>query len=1083
MIRIQNRIRRVLAMKIARTPLAFIIIIVLVLSSYWGCAKMEGDRYDNEPPVVTFVNTPKDGNIDSLDATMVYDMPFTFLRDSLGQYEPITLVSFPSLEVLDTTLDVAMDPSYTVGTVEDIYGNTYFVDTDFSIDYEESALTVLEGSGMKDSTWTETDNPAVADTTVEGIYYTIEIHVYLIDFKLNTPSFYIFSYAPSVHWTGSDADGFVEGYYYADIEVDRTANPNYNPEIEKNNIPDDAWVFTLSTSAVINLLSEEGEITEHVVYVKCVDDKGLESAVVFRTFYRSNQAPNTPLLKWEEQPDTRYAIINAINTAIDTAVIDSSPVWPDSNIYEYSLGDFAYDTLFCMDNVTPNWLGIKLRWKGTDPDDKELIIIPLDFTYTLEKLDSVDVPNFTYYDYSETIFSPDGAWVTEMTDFSTRTETDTVWSEQKSITITHLETADYRFRVWSRDDGLEPSVSPAFLYFFCIKPLHLDIDSAGAIIVYDETAVMPGPLEYMPIAEVDSFYCIMLNNLQDDVNSALAPLGSQYGYDFSWESLYDYTSDVVYWENNVGLPQKTIPYSLIHKYRLVIHYADDHKNFPPGAEYMDKRDKLYSKYLDTGGRIWFNGRCLMFASFGESSGDSAEWSIQNDFLEDYLKLDNRYAPRWPINLPFEFTGANKAVDFLDDLAIDTVKRNVLYPSPFVQTLPDITGGLPEIDWMGRSEDVTTLYYFNSITADTFNVLRENVPAIVKYWDSSPPMPEPTGTNCFITVPTENLTEVITIYNYSKEQYEVNGNIIDGNPDGEVVSFSEDEIYVSYPNVSFTYEDANVAVLDKNDMNVYDQKLFSNPSFNGCWLETERYNPEFLSPADIINVTRQDTATEIIEQRDLFNVRIGYKTDKNVDTSYAEVVNSSSPGWEASNPAYFLPQPDSCILRIKRFLVNYDSMTITNVTKNNASATFARELVRWNSYIHYQDIVIHTNGVEWSVDDELAVDYKYRLYWEKGDELQVTYVSDLYWEYGDDVKVTYNYNPMTNQHLKPVAIRYEDNPFGEYGFPVLYYRTAMFTFPLFFMENPIGADGLGPVDRTFREMLIWFLYPYVHTGEL
>ncbi|MBL7190345.1 hypothetical protein ISS30_01520 [bacterium] len=1107
-------------MKQARTPLSFILIFILVIASYIGCARMEGERNVNKAPEVFFVNTPKDASLDTAASNWVYDMPFILFGhtdkalpldpdSAFSLYDtPDTLVKFPALQVLDTTLYVTMEEAPTV--VTDITGAVFTQAQDpagpgdYYIDYTCGTILILDQVRMPDSMWVEINNPAAADTFLvngDTAYYKIEIFIYFIDFKLNTPNFYVFSYAPQVHWYGTDPDGFVEGYYYADIKITPDMT-NFNPNTYI--VPDDQWVFTHMTSTVISLLSEEGDTTEHVIYIKCIDDQNLESSVKYRTFFRSNQAPNTPLIKWEEQPDTRYNVVNAIDSvltidsmivAYDSLVIDSSVTPWDTTfygpIYRYLVDAVRYDTLFCLENVTPNWLGIKIRWKGDDPDDKELYTIPLEFTYTLEKIDSLEFEG-SVFDPNDLVFTQDGAYTLELPVFSTRTSSDTSWSDTKNITFDSLETGNYRFSVWSRDDGLEPSKCPAVIYFYCIKPTF-----ENAIILYDETKETGGAMQYSNGAAIDSFYFNMLEKLQDDVNDSLQFYiwSDEFGYDFSD------STDVLYWHNPNFSSSQLIPYSLINKYRLIIHYSEDHKQQQASLAFVNNRDKLYSRYLDIGGRVWIIGRNLFYGSFRQTSThpDSAQlFGVNNDLLEDYFKIDSRYVTiGFPyVTNPYEFTKADKAINAVDDLEIDTVKSNSLYP---IAPRPAVIGGLPEVDWMGRSNDVTTLYYFYSITADTFNALRENDTAVVNYWKpitgwngkNIPPLPlsnAPDGENCFITIKNNNLTGLSPIYdgysvkNTSKETVTFNNTTFPGNPYGEVVSFEDDQLYVSYENISFEFDDDSVTVLDANDQNIFNQKLYTNPSISGCWLRTKRYEQQFASPSDIINVTRGDTAKSIVQTRDLYDVQITYDLNKIIQTNFVSVVTNTSPGW--SSAYYFLPNPDSCIIRVKKFVFDYNALNLVNNTKGGVTASYSRELTRAAPFIYYQDIVVHTNGTTWASTDDISANYQYRLYWEKGDELQVIYTTNLYWENSDVILTAYTFNPVTNSHLKPVAIRYEDNPWNQQGYPMLYYRTSMFTFPLFFMDNtPADGQTLGPVDKTFRHMLIWFLYPYVHYGEL
>ncbi len=219
-----------------------------------------------------------------------------------------------------------------------------------------------------------------------------------------------FSYAPVVYWRGRDADGFVEYFSYADV-IDATAL--VDPEYYIDFIPEEDWVRTEATFDTVYLLTETGQVTEHVFYVKCTDDRGQESPVIFRTFYRSNEPPRVPEIKWATAPDDSFA-----NDAI------------------------MRDTLYVLDNVTDTWPGLSFVWRSSDPDDRDLYQIPLEFRYYLEK-----TPHDTIWQ-----------WVSSN------------WTGSQELQIAGLETGHYTLSVWARDDGFEMSERPASITFDVYKP-------------------------------------------------------------------------------------------------------------------------------------------------------------------------------------------------------------------------------------------------------------------------------------------------------------------------------------------------------------------------------------------------------------------------------------------------------------------------------------------------------------------------------------------------------------------------------------------------------------------------------------
>ncbi|MBM3325825.1 MAG: hypothetical protein FJY65_02420 [Calditrichaeota bacterium] len=220
----------------------------------------------------------------------------------------------------------------------------------------------------------------------------------------------VFSYAPVVYWKGRDPDGFVEYFLYADI-IDSTAlaDPDYYIPF----IPAEAWRRTEASSDTIFLLTTPGQVTQHIFYLKCVDDRGAESAVIYRRFFRTNKPPNVPRIKWFTAPDDSF------NTDIRLR-----------------------DTLYVLDRTTEIWSGLGFTWRSSDPDDRDLYKIPLEYRYYLEK-----VPHDTIWQ-----------WVARD------------WTIRQDLVFSGLETGHYRFTVWVRDDSYELSARPASADFDVYKP-------------------------------------------------------------------------------------------------------------------------------------------------------------------------------------------------------------------------------------------------------------------------------------------------------------------------------------------------------------------------------------------------------------------------------------------------------------------------------------------------------------------------------------------------------------------------------------------------------------------------------------
>lgn len=993
-----------------------ITIILCALASILGCA-LSGDKNPNLPPIINFVNNIKDANQDSSTASWVLNMPFTLYGydsntgTTFSLYnQPYQLVQFPDLIVGPDTMKVELVPGEPI-TIKSINGadttiyspGTDYVISDFSTLIIQ-AKTLAQGGSMKDTSWAEVPVAEIADTFVvaagETTWFNIDTLTYLADFKISTPNYSVFSYAPAINWFGQDPDGFVEYYEYADIDENFAPTAMDNPAGYIPSIPASKWVQTNLTSTTIYLLSQAGDTTEHVVYIRCYDNDGAVSQVQYRTFFRSNQAPNTPQIKWDEMTDTEYDTVNYID--LETI----NPVNP---------ADAVYDTLFCLDETNPNWNGIILRWRGDDPDDKELYTIPLNFTYSLDMADI------------------NGDFIINIPEFSNDT-----LSDVQDITIIGLETGWYRFTVYSIDDGFEQSVYPAVLYFRCVKPALIDPDLAHSILIYDETVAggfgeLPGGTTGNNV--IDTFYVDMLERLE--------PLLANTGYGYDIEDPYDLTSgtqDVIYWNNSSGLVSNMIPVSLLGQFKMVLWYADDHKLTQCAPAYVDPRDERFLRYLYAGGRIMVSGRCLLFGSFTESSG----LGVSTNALLNAMQVSFRYSTRYPnATQPFEFIGGINAVGYLDSLKVDTSKTTLIDNI----AVPPISGGLPEVDWISRDEDATTLFYFNSITG-ALSEVSETGPGHVMDWTNAPAYPAPNGYQCWVTVDDDNVTTVTSVYNVDKDAY------------GEVISLTSlGEIFVSYEFVPIDIVGEASLVLNASSSG----GSYTNPTPTGCYIRTQKYDQIFTK---IYNVDRDSYAEFVASYDSPFDVQI----------SYPDTVVTIQPG----HPDYVEPtvssaMDTSCVLTVTKSFID-QVLYVHNVTQN-----WAGEFVSKNNNV----LTISYDarpGQQWVNSDVIEIHYTYHQYWEVGDLLDVDYTSDNYWEKNDDVVVEYTYNPVTEAHLKPCGIRYENYSLN-FTLATLNYRTAVFTFPFYFMENDtIPGQSMGRVDKVFYNMLDWFLDPNAHFGN-
>ena len=229
-----------------------------------------------------------------------------------------------------------------------------------------------------------------------------------VEFATTPKDSSVFNSAPVISWFGTDPDGFVESYSFADI-VDPAALAD--PVSYETQIPQDAWQTTAATSDTIILLTSSGDTTDHIFYLKCTDNRGGESQLVYRRFSRTNLPPDAPQI---HDP--------------------LSDVW--SSRLEMS------DTLYSIESPTTLWPGINFNWKASDPDSRVGQTIALTFKYYLIKAPNDTIQRFVSQN----------------------------WSTTKTITLSGLETGSYRFEIYSRDDGLTISRSPGVAYFTIIQP-------------------------------------------------------------------------------------------------------------------------------------------------------------------------------------------------------------------------------------------------------------------------------------------------------------------------------------------------------------------------------------------------------------------------------------------------------------------------------------------------------------------------------------------------------------------------------------------------------------------------------------
>lgn len=408
--------------KLLRIAITLGLVLAGGLALLQGCGEITGNFEANQLPEVEIVNVPQDAY--GVDTTQHYGMPFQAVLD-----QPVVILSMQGATMMENSETVyAVSPA-----------NPFEPGEDYTMDYAAGTLTALSSGSM------------VPDST------------YYIDFSFLIENYYVFTFAPTIHWVGFDPDGFIDHYSYADVS-DAQFVAGFRDAQEQGdeasyfaaNQNQVVWYDTTAMQARIYLLTTEGDTTEHLFFVRATDNMGAESqSLVYKTFYRSNNAPNNPQIKPLDRPDADFAQNYVVQ-----------------------------DTLFCLDNLTPLWQGISFNWKSDDPDDKELYQIPLEFTYYLIK-----TPGDTI-----------GTW------------SNPNWTEASQIQIFGLETGSYALVVWCRDDGYTPSAEPASITFNVVRPT-----LQYHILLVDET-MNSGNFE-VPGDSVNAFWQDLLQSLEGQLEN------------------------------------------------------------------------------------------------------------------------------------------------------------------------------------------------------------------------------------------------------------------------------------------------------------------------------------------------------------------------------------------------------------------------------------------------------------------------------------------------------------------------------------------------------------------------------------
>lgn len=485
-----------------------------------------------------------------------------------------------------------------------------------------------------------------------------------------------FSYAPIIYWQGFDPDGFVTGFeYYDDVSEEalnayRAGDAAFQAYL--NTIADaNIWTLTEEASEQIYLLTEVGEVTEHIFLVRSVDNLGAKSTIAARTFFRSNQPPNTPQLRWAESTSTDYDTVVAIA-----------------------------DTQLVGDTLTITYNGLRLLWQGSDPDSRTSNVIPLQFSYALVngQGDSIALP---VRNDSNHVVGYRAGWSN--------------WGNETQIAFYGLESGNYTFYVRVRDDGFTLANNMAHATFTVVKP-----QLTGQLLIVNENRP-PSALELnrggIDADTLKAFYLGVNGTggvLRDaiDIANTLAPIAQPPGS----PPIRHFDFDSIAWLDNVD--GDVLSYEYISQFAVVWIIDDDNSSPGRTAAEATAYTKVLADYMNVGGNVMYTGRRLFNKSLNRAVG-----TAPNDFLREYFNI---FAIRSKAVYSNNVVNSGIA-DFVGAVAGDPQYPDLNIDSNMVSKLRYLNQGVtypPEIEYFGRSnapvnfDFAITLYNYKSSTADT-----------------------------------------------------------------------------------------------------------------------------------------------------------------------------------------------------------------------------------------------------------------------------------------------------------------------------------------------------------------------------
>jgi hypothetical protein len=422
-----------------------------------------------------------------------------------------------------------------------------------------------------------------------------------------------FSVNPKVYWFGTDVDGFVSAFQYAVLVRDSVVNFGELDDVKSflYSIPPDSvsWVdqTTLKNMIGVHVQAEPGGHSRNVrmyadtldtiytpqyVFLRAVDNRGAVSEIISRMFYRNNHRPE--------------------------AFIEVSD-------------DFSTKNHYCLKDTTVTWKGITISWSGLDTADYPEERYQPDFQFKWELLGP--------FESSPTALTGDTTVVADSSldsAFIAGSWLPTRWVTNESHMFKNLKNygedkgADagygwYQLRVRARDDAFVSTDTATKLNFRIIKPRFRYTDqSKKTVLMVDATSYggQPGGVSGDSAESlVRSFYREALSFVHD-------------------QNVFDYFGT---W--NTSRPSE----DTLSRYDLVVAVNVGSKSGISTDNY-----KLYTDYMDIGGRLWIIGMNNFNAPTGRGSKAAPEVAVE------YFGLDEIFVAGWTSldSMTLEFMRAN-----------------------------------------------------------------------------------------------------------------------------------------------------------------------------------------------------------------------------------------------------------------------------------------------------------------------------------------------------------------------------------------------------------------------------------------